>query len=722
MDVLHYIFRFFYRIRFWIILGPLLVTLFVIWKTRTMPRTYHTEMTVYTGVVSGYGIESEELGAQNWNILNNTLENIINIITSKETLKNVSFHLYARSMIHGDKNKDNEYITSKNYNSLVAITPKDVLALIDKSSEEKTVQNLLAYEKPTHDNFVYGLFNWYHPHYSYSALQNIKVTRVDNSDILDITYASDDPGIVYQTLSVLNEVYVREYKTLQFGTTNSVIRYFEQELARVGADLREREDSLTIYNIEKRVINYDKQTEQVTSLDRDYELRYQDVMLAYTSSKAAIKHLESGVSENIKNMKTNSEFLHRLNRISDLSTTIAEMSTFRQDSVKASLNYPKLSLDDYRTRLQDEESSFKDFATAFGNQKYTKGGYPTSNFVSQWMDELLKFEKASAELKVLDDFKKELDLQYSHFSPIGSTIKRQERGIDFTEQSYLSILASLNSARLRLKSLEMNSASLKVINPPTFPLDSQPTKRKSLVIAAFVASFIFILSIFLLIEFLDRTLRDKIRTERITSGKVLAAFPRPGKLKQRIYDKAYRSAAALYFGNQLYRYFLPGNKSNIVNLLTIEPDDGINEVAEDLATYWREQGIRVKIVGYGKDFQTSSREFLFAQNINDIIPSEDEDVIIVKHAPLKDAPIPSLFLQNSAVNVLIVQANKCWKDSDNILFKKLIEQEPKAPVLLCLSNAERQVVESFTGMLPPYTFVRKWIYRAYQLGLTSTAN
>ncbi len=116
----------------------------------------------------------------------------------------------------------------------------------------------------------------------------------------------------------------------------------------------------------------------------------------------------------------------------------------------------------------------------------------------------------------MERWQTDLDKEYVYYSPIGSTINRKEREINFTEASYMEILHSLNTARLRQKSLQMNSATLKVLNPPTYPLSSAPTKRKLKIITAFVASFIFIFSYFLLLEILDHTLRDKIRTERIT--------------------------------------------------------------------------------------------------------------------------------------------------------------------------------------------------------------
>ena len=41
-----------------------------------------------------------------------------------------------------------------------------------------------------------------------------------------------------------------------------------------------------------------------------------------------------------------------------------------------------------------------------------------------------------------------------------------------------------------------------------------------------MGTLLFIIGYFLIIEILDRTLRDKIRAERITGGTVIGAYPR----------------------------------------------------------------------------------------------------------------------------------------------------------------------------------------------------
>lgn len=716
MEFLLYLLRFLYRIRWWLIIAPLVVALVAIWSTRNMGKTYHVDMTIYTGVVSGFAMETGE-ASQSQTIVNTTIDNIINIIKSKETLQDVSIHLYARHMIYGDEKADNQYIQAANYRHLLLITPKEVLALIDKSSEEETVNRLREYEKASPGNFVYGLFNWNHPFYCHSALNAIRVERLGNSDMLSVHYSAGDPGVAYQTLLLLDKMYVKHYQTLQFGSTNSAIKYFERELERVGAELRANEDSLTNYNVKNRIINYDEQTKQVAALDKEFEMKYQEVMLNLNSANASIVHLEKQLGENAQYLRNNAQFLQKLQEIARLSARISEMETFHNDSTSSSYTFQRIKV--YKEQLSKLENEFTKFSVEQSNQRFTREGYPTSNFVTQWLEELMKKEKTTAEIQIMEGFKKELDHQYSHFSPIGSTIKRQERSIDFIERSYLSILSSLNAARLRLKSLEMNSASLKLINPPVFPLNSEPTKRKSLVLAAFVGSIVFILGFFLLIDVLDRTLRDKQRTERITSGKVLGVFPGRERFRRRKYSGVFREIAARRLANALTGFFRPGRVPIVLNFVSTKQQVGKTYLISNLSTYWEEQGLSVKTFSYERDFNPQSKEFLFAKDTTSLSAPDDCDILLVEYPSLSEGSVPVGLLRQADVNLLIVQADQAWEASDQLLLNDLDRLSGSRPVFLCLNRANKEVVEDFTGMLPPYTWVKRLFYKYFRLGLTA---
>ncbi|MEL7588108.1 MAG: hypothetical protein AAGU19_15475 [Prolixibacteraceae bacterium] len=685
----------------------------MIYKTRNLPRSYEVKTTIYTGVMSGFNIGADG-SVQNINVVNNTIDNLINVITAKSTLRRVSMRLFAQHMMYGNINEDNNYIQAGNYRHLLSITPQKVQDLIDKNSEERTLERLFSYADSDTKNFLYGLFNWAPPYYSYDALSKIIVRRLGNSDMLEIKYTTGDPGITFNTLLLLNEEFMKQYEGLQFGETDKVIRFFEEELRKTGTRLKISEDSLTNYNIQKRIINYDEQTKHLAALSRDFQLQQEDIFLQYNSSQALVKELEKRIGQNVQILRNNSLFINKLQEISDLSSQIAQIETFQNDSTISEKN----ELESYKKLLQKKEDDFKTFSDDINIQKTSKDGYPNAGLVEQWLAEILRLEESKAKLEVMERWHAELDEEYVYYSPIGSTIKRKEREINFTEASYMEILHSLNTARLRQKSLQMNSATLRVLNPPTYPLSSAPTKRKMKIIIALIGSFVFIFGYFLLIEILDHTLRDKIRTERITSGKVIGAFPGKNKLRHRGYSKKVNEIAAKSLANSLLRYSHP-DRQLIVNLFSIENGEGKTFVANQLASYFSTIGLKVKMLSWETDFSPASSEFVFARSLDEFSANKGEHVTLVEYPPLQESSVPKSLLHQSHINLLIVRSTRTWRNTDRFLFKNLKDEAQNSMIFLVLNKTKRDEVEFFTGLLPPYTYIRKLVYRLSQLGLTS---
>ncbi len=715
MKILIYILRIVYRIRFYLIGIPLLVTLLAIYLTRNLQRNYQVSSTIYTGIASGYSIESGTGVAIDWHTVNNTIDNIINIIYAKSTLKKVSMRLYARCMIYGDAEKDNNYITAANYRALMQITPPDVKALIDRGSEDRTVERLLSYEKPLHGNFIYELFNHTHPHYSYAALSKIVVKRLSDSDMLDLSYVSDDPGIAYNTMEILNDEFVNQYKDLRFAETNDVIEYFRQQLKETGDRLREAEDSLTDYSIAKKVINYDEQTKHVAALSKDFETSYEGVLREYEGATALVEALDERIEESTKRMVQNAQFSAKLKNISDLTTTITRLEAFQPDTAGRF----NRDLNVLRERLRVAEDDFTSFNVPYSVSRYSKEGVANTDIINQWLAELLRKTKAEAELDVMRQRREQLDAQYEYYSPIGSTLKRKERDISLTEQSYLEVLNALHHALLRQKNLQMSSASLKVINPPIFPIAPMPHARKMIVAATFFASLIFVLGFFVILELLDRTMRDKVRTERITGGRVLGAFPAFSKLKHRGYNKECSRMAASFLGNAVQELLDSSRPRNTVNLLHTEDALGQRFIADQLMEYWQTQGIKARVAAWGEEPLTDVNAYLHARSLDELCPAQDEQVIVVLHPSLVESSVPAALLSQADANIFIASADRVWKDTDQLLYDRMVQQTGEVKPWIYLTQAARENVEVFTGMMPPYTTMRKVVDRFIQLGLTA---
>lgn len=67
METWSQIVKMIFRIRYWLLLLPLITALFAIYQTRNMQRAYVVNTTIYTGIASGFTIETgTEGGKVDW--------------------------------------------------------------------------------------------------------------------------------------------------------------------------------------------------------------------------------------------------------------------------------------------------------------------------------------------------------------------------------------------------------------------------------------------------------------------------------------------------------------------------------------------------------------------------------------------------------------------------------------------------------------------------------
>lgn len=710
-----FISRFLYRIRYQLIFGSVIVTLLVAYFTQFLPKKYTVNTTIFTGIVSMATLEDEGTSA-NYQMVNNTFDNLISLLRSQATLENVSLHLFAMNMIYGDPEKDNHYITADNFQRLQKKVPDEIKSLIDKKSVDKTVENLKKIIIPTSENFMYSLLNGHDPYYSYDALKKVQIMRMGNSDMINLTYTADDPGIATNTVKLFNKELLSNYNELRYKSTNDVIEYFRKEVEQRRKELKEQEDGLTKYNTENNVINYGEQTKATAHAFSNYEDRYEETLREYQSSQKLLESLEAQMETRTKLYHVNDEFLKTLDEISTINGKITEIETFTLDSGKES----NVELLKYKNQLKKAEQKIKQISNKMDEYQYSKEGVAIPDMVSEWLKALVQNTKAKAELKVLDDRLKDFHQKYSNFSPVGTGIKRREREIDVTERSYLEMLHFLNLAYLRKKNIELTTAGLNTVTAPSFPLSPNRGKRLFYIIAAFFGSLIIITGYNLMIEMLDRTLRDAQRTQMLTGTKVFAVFSGKSRLRFRGFSKTWNRISAAFLCNKIDKY-LQEEKIVCVNLLSIEQKEGKSFISKYMIDEWEKQGLKVCYLQMGKDFTVSS-SYLLASGFDALSPDlakEKPQILLVEYQALQLHSIPSAFLKKADINLVIANAKRVWKKSDEEVLEHIKEIAGNTPVYICLNNADREAVEDYTGKLPPRSSRHLLAVKMMHMGLTA---
>lgn len=711
MEFLRYIIRFFYRIRWWMIIVPLCAGIITWIFTRNVEKNYDVKTTIYTGIITGYNVDASD--SRNAKV---HLSNLINIITTERTLKAVSLKLLTRCLIYGDPERNTSYITAEHFKLLDQGLPRELRPLIDKQDEEKTYNNLMAYERPSVNNYIYQLLNYKHPYFSIASLsEKIKVAQLGNSDMIEIGYSANDPGITYNTLDILNEEFVKQYRDLRYGETNNVIKFFREELSRLGTQLTSAEDSLIEYNIKNRIINYDEQTKQVTLMAADQQTMENSLLVNNSTSNALINFYEKKLGSLANVIRTNNKFIDKLQQISSLNSNISVKEAVTNHEERDEVTKDKKKLDEAEKSINDIAKQLSEEAASTNNISY-------ETLVAQWLEQVVLKEKTQAEMEAQNVMRQKLDEDFIYYSPIGATLNRKERNIGFVENNYISIMGALNQAILRQKNLEMTAATLKVMNPPLFPLSSSSSNNQMIILSVMLGALLFIVGYFLIIEILDHTLRDKVRAHRLTTADIIGAYPKKSSLRYRRYNKAIENMAIKQLSSSILPY-LNGKKMRIVNILSTEHKDGKTHVSKDLESYWNSIGINVRRIVHDEDFLSEDVSFVQASSVRNICPDieEDDEIIIVEYPILKNNPFPASLLNEAAINILVVRANRTWKDIDQLTYNRLLDKkDPATPLFLFLTQADRSAVEDFTGQLPPYTYFSNLEYRISQLGLTST--
>lgn len=721
MDIFRYIVRFLYKIRWYLVILPVIALIIAWFLTRNLERIYDANTTIYTGMITGYSIEGNGSAGGNGQA---NITNLMLIIQTDATLHETALRLFARCMLYGNPNKDNNYISAEHYRQLAAGVPADVRALI-QNSEDESYGRLKAYEKPSQDNYLYNLLN-NHPYFSASNIASrLKVVRLNNSDIIDIAYSANDPGICYNTLDILNKVFAHQYQGLRYGETLNVIKFFEREVAKLSKVLNAAENDLIRYNVKHRIINYGEQTKQLTILEMNQQSTENALRKNQATTEALINYFKRQLGNRQKMIESNEHFTALVRDISRLQSRIANLKLMNSEN-SGNNSEAQLELAKAERELAAATDEVKKYTALIEAETYnTDTGVEAKQLVNKWLDQVILLEQTKAELGVWELMRNRIDDQYKFYSPLGATIDRKARHIGFIEGNYMEMLRALNAARLRQRNLQMSTASLKQLNPPVFPLSAQPTNRMMVLLGAFILTFFFTALYFFIIEMLDRTLRDRMRSERITKVPVMGCYPRESTMRYRRFNKTISDMALRQLSKALLPHFKQGQQ-NVLNLISTDAGNGKSHLAEELENYWLSIGLQVRRLTYDEDFLADDSRFVLAKDIKDICPDIlPDEIAIVEYPNLDDNSLSPALLNSGTVNLMVTRANRTWKDVDQKALKELesqLDEEHKNSLYMYLTEAQRYAVEEFVGQLPPYTKFNNFVYRISQMGITAVEN
>ena len=714
-NLIHFI-RLFQRNLKWMFALAILTSAVVFWFTRNTPKEYQSETEIFTGITSGLSIENVDGGKTDFFASNNAFDNLINIIQSRQTLQEVGMRLLANHLMV--KEPSLEVISQESFDQLNEwINAETKAKLVVPGDTEATYQNILTwYKNEFYTDAVGMVFNSSASPYSHKSIKNITVMRVQNSDLLRISYLWTDPAIAQQTLEILNHVFIRMVADIKVAQTNDIVAYFRKQVSMANDRLSVAEEKLKIFKTENRVINYGEQTKSIAMMKEYMEDEYQKEIAALASEEAAVRKLETQLSVNKEMLKYSENLLSKRQTLADINSKIAVLEVYLNDEETLS------SLKNEAAKLKAEMSN--DLLSRMEYSRTTEG-VPVTRILEEWLDNTLALDRTKARIKVYENRKVYFNDLYDEFSVIGSTIGKIEREISIEEKNYLELLHSLNLALMRMSSETLASDGLQVTVAPFFPLSPLPSKRMLLVMLSFILTFALPFVWAVAKDLLDLSIKSGVRLAKYSGA------PHIGSLPQQRLVTNLKSVDADKFTSQYLRLIWSKienqkdentKKPLVVNVMSLRKTEGKSYAAAKLAQELQKQGLNVYNLTTGQGGYEVNEKLNQVSKLEELTsePLEDYDVVLVEIPALVDEPYSKNLLKTSHVNIVVTWAGRIWGDADNRKLSELQDQQ-NAPLQMLLNGADLDEMETMLGELPKKrSALRTYLKRFVQLQFKSS--
>jgi len=391
---------------------------------------------------------------------------------------------------------------------------------IKKSDYEQTVANLRNYYASSDTNFIYGLLHYgFNKHYSINSISKIQIFRISNSDLVKLTYTSNDPGICEQTLKIISKVFMTDYKSLRVNETDRVVRYFEREVDSADNKLAEAEDRLLHFNKSNNIINYYEQSKAIAIQKEALDKYFQDQQIRLSGASASLYALETKMTARDSIYLKSDAIRQREKELAQVTQDIIvnKLAQNYNEQVKSRL----VQLKKRQKQLRNEIKLYVDQLYLYG---HSTQGISIQNLLNSWLKNRITYVEARAGLRVLTQRKLDFIRTYQKMAPLGAMLTRIQREIKVAEQTYLELLRSLNLAKMKQQNMEM-STNIKVVDPPFFPIQPNPSKTKYIVFAAGIFGFLVVAMLIIMLEYFDTSLKNPSRVTEQTEMQLAGAYP-----------------------------------------------------------------------------------------------------------------------------------------------------------------------------------------------------
>ena len=688
----------------WLLLVPLVLAAATFFFARRQPLTYASDTTLYTGIASGYSLNGS--AETDYNLVNNAYDNITNLATGRATKTEALLRLLADHLWRGSRQP--ALLNAAPANALPVALPAALRQRLLGADSAATLANVHTYAQANDTNRVAQLLRAPAGTYSLASLDNLSAKRLNSSDLLQLTYESNNPELSRNTLVLVTQSLLDEERGLHAGQAAPVVKYYEGEVARTKSRLDKAEADYLTFNRSNNIINYDEQSKNIATEKEALAGSLNDMNQQYAGAQASLAAVRSRLGGRANALQSSQQILAQRQQLTRLNAAIANAQLFGQQSEQGSSA-------SHAAELQAEaDKTSQALRGSVGNyyaHTTSAEGIPAKDLLDELVRNTLAVDEARAKLGVMNRRQQDFNREYQRMAPLGATLSRIQREIDLAEKAYLAALASFNSSKSAQQNVALTN-NLKVVDPPNLPTGPKSSKVLVLTAGAGVAGLLLVASIVLASGLLDSSLRNPLVATRRTGLTVAGATPDTAAPAADLPALAQRST------DQLVQHLLlkanlraPGSGPLVVGVASMHAGAGKTTLTQALAVRAHALGLPVlALYPAGSElpaqpdaptlrYDAPQAAVLATPLAQLVAPAAGHStaalaaarLVLVELPALRDAALPAGVLRELGLVLLAVPATHTWVFADKQTLRELRTATP-APVELVLTRAQPAAV------------------------------
>ncbi|WP_207432157.1 GumC family protein [Sabulibacter ruber] len=662
--------------------------------TKDQDDEYTTNTTIYTGIASGYNLSDVTKSTTQYKVAKDGFANLISIIDSRDIRTELGFRLLATHLML--KKHDPNILSEASYQKLQEFVPATLKRQLVGSTLQETAKNIAVAYHASDANPVRDIINSGELGYSADAFSTIEAKRLGDSDLLQIAYYSGDPAQCKNTLELFTQLFLEKHKTLFTAQSESVVDYFTKATDSALVKLRNAEDKLLAFQQANNIIDYNTQVGSTTTEKNTLMGKSNDMEIEYAGALSTLRSLEQSLKDRGVPNLYSQEVLQLKNRLSGITTEIAELELLNKGKTNTAQSNRLASLRQEADNLSKKMLGSVDKHYA---NTHTVQGLPVTNMLTDWVRTTFLLEELKSKRSLINKQRAAYAQEYEKLMPLGAENRKLTRDVTMAEQEYLAKLEGLNQSKLNQQNIELAS-QLKVIDPPFLP--GSPTKITRILLIIFGSLGVFLLTFGALIAhaLLDESLRKPSVAAKKLQYPIFGVLPATDSSNSKLLQLAQNAE------DQLARQLILKMKQKdtaypfVVGVMSSMSGEGKTVLCNTLANNLISMGIEVQVL-YPKShkgqipadancgFYAPLEGVLTDASVSDLAGENflNNTVVIVEFPALLEDTYPVSLFKHLDLVLLTVKANRVWKQADKTMFES-IQKVTNAPIETVLSSVQ----------------------------------